>query len=98
MFEPFRIKIVEPIRLTTEDERKASIIQAGHNVFKLRAIDVQIDLLTDSGTGAMSSKQWGALIEGDESYAGAESFFAFERSVREVFGHKHVIPTHQGRA
>ena len=98
VFEPFRIKSVEPIRLTTESERQARIIEAGYNVFKLRATDVQIDLLTDSGTGAMSSKQWGALIEGDESYAGAESFFAFESAVREIFGHQHVVPTHQGRA
>ena len=98
IFEPFRIKSVEPIRLTTEAERQTSLIEAGHNLFKLRAVDVQIDLLTDSGTGAMSSKQWGALLEGDESYAGASSFFAFESAVREVFGHQYVIPTHQGRA
>jgi len=98
VFEPFRIKSVEPIRLTTEAERRRNMSEAGYNVFKLRAADVQIDLLTDSGTGAMSSKQWGAIIEGDESYAGADSFYAFEEAIREVFGHEHVIPTHQGRA
>jgi tyrosine phenol-lyase len=98
IIEPFRIKVVEPIRLTTREERAALIAQAGYNPFRLKAEHVLIDLLTDSGTGAMSTHQWAGIMEGDESYAGARSFFRFEAAVRGVFGHTHVIPTHQGRA
>ena len=98
IIEPFRIKVVEPIRMTTREERAALIAQAGYNPFRLKAEHVLIDLLTDSGTGAMSTHQWAGIMEGDESYAGAKSFFRFEAAVRGVFGHTHVIPTHQGRA
>ena len=98
IIEPFRIKAVEPIKMTTPAERRALIERAGFNLFKLPAEDVIIDLLTDSGTSAMSSAQWGALMQGDESYAGARSWYRFERAVKEVFGFEHVIPTHQGRA
>ncbi len=98
IIEPFRIKTVEPIRQTTRAERARLLQEAGHNLFLLRAEDVLIDLLTDSGTGAMSSGQWAGMMLGDESYAGAKSFYKFETAVRNITGFKHVIPTHQGRA
>jgi tryptophanase len=96
--EPFRIHSVEPIRLTTVDERDAALEVAGYNLFNLHADDVLIDLLTDSGTGAMSRDQWAAIQHGDESYAGSPSWFAFLESVQALFPFRHVIPTHQGRA
>jgi tryptophanase len=96
--EPFRIHSVEPLRFTTEDERARAIDEAGYNLFNLRADEVLIDLLTDSGTGAMSRDQWAAIQRGDESYAGAPSWFVFLDAVRSLFPFRHVIPTHQGRA
>ena len=96
--EPFRIHSVEPIRLTTREERGRALETAGWNLFNLHADDVIIDLLTDSGTGAMSRDQWAAVQHGDESYAGSPSWFTFLESVRELWPFKHVIPTHQGRA
>ncbi|MBI3569065.1 MAG: tryptophanase [Gemmatimonadetes bacterium] len=98
IIEPFRIKTVEPIRQTTPAQRAAAIRGAHYNVFQLRAGDVLIDLLTDSGTGAMSIYQWAGMMRGDESYAGARSFYTFQSVVQEITGFKHVIPTHQGRA
>lgn len=98
IIEPFRIKTVEPIRQTTRAERERLLAEAHYNLFLLKAEDVLIDLLTDSGTGAMSSAQWAGMMLGDESYAGAKSFYKFETAVRTITGFKHVIPTHQGRA
>ena len=97
-FEPFRMKAVDPIRITTVEERQAALKRAGYNVFQLAARDVIIDLLTDSGTGAMSSEQWAGMMRGDESYAGSESFQRFESVVRRLTGYEHILPTHQGRA
>jgi tryptophanase len=98
IIEPFRIHAVEPIRMTTRQERLRAIEAAGWNLFGLHADDVLIDLLTDSGTGAMSRDQWAAMQHGDESYAGSPSWYVFLESVRELFPYRHVIPTHQGRA
>lgn len=97
IIEPFRIKSIEPIKFTTEHEREEILKKSFYNPFMIPAEDVLIDLLTDSGTSAMSSKQWAGIMEGDESYAGSKSFYRFERAVRDLTGFKHIIPTHQGR-
>jgi tryptophanase len=96
--EPFRIKMIEPIRLIARKEREDAIKRAGYNVFALRAEEIFIDLLTDSGTGAMSQAQWSAMLEGDETYAGARSFYRLKEKVEEIFGFNYFLPTHQGRA
>jgi len=98
IIEPFRIKSVEPIRLTTRPERARLLAEARYNLFNLRSEDVIIDLPTDSGTSAMSAAQWGALMRGDESYAGSSSYHRFEEAVRRVMPFEHVIPTRQGGA
>ena len=98
IIEPFRIHSVEPLRMTTTEERQGALVEAGYNLFNLRAQDVLIDLLTDSGTGSMSAEQWAGIQRGDESYAGSPSWFRFLESVQDLFPFAHVIPTHQGRA
>src|SRR5262245_17387112 len=98
IIEPFRIKVVEPIALTTREERGRYLAEADWNLFGLPAERITFDLLTDSGTSAMSAAQWGAMMVGDESYAGSRSYARFETVVRELTGYRHIIPTHQGRA
>lgn len=95
IIEPFRIKTVEPIDMSTPQQREQWLVEVGHNLFRLPAERVLIDLLTDSGTAAMSAAQWGAMMVGDESYAGARSWYRFEQVVRDVFGFPYVVPTHQ---
>ncbi|MFB3906000.1 MAG: tryptophanase [Acidobacteriota bacterium] len=96
-FEPFKIKVVEPLRRTTREERDRLIREVGYNLFRIPADSILVDLLTDSGTSAMSDNQWAGMMLGDESYAGSKNFYHFEETVRRIFGFRHIIPTHQGR-
>src|SRR5215203_4772474 len=98
IIQPFRIHSVEPLVMTTREQRRRHLRAASYNLFQLRAENVLIDLLTDSGTGAMSRDQWAAIQHGDESYAGSPSYYVFVDAVRELFPFEHIIPVHQGRA
>src|SRR3954470_5936466 len=98
IIEPFRIKSVEPLHHTSREDRERYLEAAGYNLFLIEAPNILIDLLTDSGTSAMSTGQWAAMMRGDESYAGSESFFRLKRVVDELTGFRHMVPAHQGRA